>query len=253
MILSALAALTFIFSPQHEEENAKEASLISELAGKGVHLNMQEGWIELSATICQRSDPLEYLIINLPRGKDHEALFACEGVDAQSLNTAMLLLGVEAGSNGKFEELEKPPSREDLEAGKPAHRVIPASGDGFYIQASWQVKNSVGEMETHFYRAEDLVLNLRDQRAYHRGKFIYLGSRFIKPHRDAREMFAADAEGNYVSLCYFVPANHLLTGNDPNADDQYLWYPNIYLLPDLGHPVRLFFSRQPLSAPPPSE
>jgi len=251
MILAVFVALPTAFLPQQEEGAEDGSAVVSALASQGIHLNLEGGWIEVAATICQRSDPLEYLVINLPRGKDHEALFGCEGVDAQSLNAAMLLLGVKAGANGKFEELDTPPTREDLEAGKPSHKVIPASGDGFFIQAAWDIVGPDGKVETYFHRAEDLVLNLRDQRAYHRGKFIYLGSRFIKPHRDAREMFAADAEGNYVSLCYFVPANHLLTGNDPNADDQYLWYPNIYLLPDIGHSVRLFFSIEPLSQPPP--
>jgi hypothetical protein len=61
-------------------------------------------------------------------------------------------------------------------------------------------------------------------------------------------MFAAEAEGNWVSLVYFSPANHLMTGADPDADDQYSWFPNYWLLPSIGHPVKIWLSLAPLES-----
>jgi len=223
------------------------AKVLAELSEKGVHLDLERRLIELDGQICQREEPLEYLLVIAPRGKDHESLLSVsDEVDAAALNTAMLLLGAQVGKNGKFVPVEPPPTREEYEAGAPTYTVEPASGDGFYLYVAWEGELADGSPDPHFYRAEDLVLNVRDQRSYQRGKWVYLGSRFIKPHKDAKEMFAADAEGNLVSLCYFDPADHLLTGADPEADNQYIWYPNLYLMPALGAPVRVIFSREVL-------
>ena len=208
--------------------------------------------MELSASVCQTQEPLEYLIVK-QRGKDHEALFILdEGLSAAALNTGMLLLGVSKGENGRLVSKDPIPTREEYEAGVPLYDVEHASGDGFYIYAGWErellaVDGEESKRERFFFRAEDLVINSRRGDTYRRGKFVYLGSRFIKPHQDAKELFAADAEGNLVSLVYFDPANHLLTGSDPEADDQYVWYPNSWLLPAIGTPVKLWLSRKPLS------
>lgn len=125
-----------------------------------------------------------------------------------------------------------------------------AAGDGFYLYVSWDEERADGGVEQKVYRAEDLVVNVQEERTYRRGPWIYLGSRFIKPHKDAEEFFAAEGEGNLISVCYFSPANHLLTGNDPAAENQYIWYPNIFLMPEIGTPVKLLFSREPLEKPP---
>ena len=63
--------------------------------------------------------------------------------------------------------------------------------------------------------------------------------------------FAAEGEGNLISVVYFKPANHLVTGADPAAENQYIWYPNIFLMPEIGSSVRLLFSRTELEQAPP--
>lgn len=234
--------------PVVEQADGQEGSSPeSVLAAQGVLLDRAHGLIELAATICQDEEPLEYLIIK-PNGKDHESLFRLdERVSAAGLNTAMLLLGVEQGRNGKLVAKDPLPSREEYEAGTSLYNVEHATGDGFYIYAGWEQQFLDGHREQWFYRAEDLVINSRRIDTYKRGKFVYLGSRFIKPHQDSKELFAAEADGNLVSLVYFNPANHLLTGADPEANDQYVWYPNTWLLPAIGTPVTLWLSREPLS------
>lgn len=230
---------------QEPAEDGAQTSLVAAFAEQGVRVDVEKGRIEIDASICQRYEPLEYLLVKQPEGKNHESLFACEGVSAEALNAAMLMLGVEKGRNGELLAVEPAPTLEEVRAGAATYTVQRASGDGFYIYATWEVEEADG-VERYIYRAEDLVLNVRRESTFQRGKWVYLGSRFIKPHKDAKEFFAAEGEGNLVSLVYFSPANHLLTGADPAGDDQNVWYPNAWLLPPMGHPVKLIFSREPL-------
>lgn len=235
------------------EERPGEAELVRRFAEQGVNLDLDRRLIQLDARICQRYEPLEYLVVVQPRGKDHESLLYCENVNAEALNAAMLLTGVQSGENGRLIPKDPPPTLEEMNAGVPGFTVDPAAGDGFYIYVAWERELPDGRVESYFYRAEDLILHARDERTYDRGRWVYLGSRFIRPHADAEEMFAAEAEGNLVSICYFNPANHLLTGADRDAQNQYDWFPNVFLIPELDHPVRVCFSREPLDAEPPTQ
>ncbi len=225
--------------------------LLSELAQNGVTLDLERKLIELDAEICQDREPLEYLLI-AENGKHHESLIVSNSVSAQHLNTAMILLGVQAGSNVVYKEVDPPPTQEEFEAGAPLYEIEPPRGDGFYLYVTWEGVNTEGEPETYFYRAEDLVVNVAGDRTYQRGKWVYLGSRFIRPHKDAEEFFAAEGEGNLISICYFSPANQLLTGADIEADNQYIWYPNMFLLPEIGHKVKFLISLDKLESAPPT-
>ncbi|HEX9795336.1 MAG TPA: YdjY domain-containing protein [Planctomycetota bacterium] len=226
--------------------------LVDELARQGVYLDFDAGIIRMQARVTQVYEPLEYLVVIAARGKTHESLFGVEELDAVALNTAFKLLGASEGVNGTMSPRDPPPTPEEYAAGVAGYTVTPAHGDGFYLYAYWQEPGADGEPEEHFHRAEDLVLNVRADRTYQRGRFIYLGSRFVKPHKDALEMYAAQAEGNLVSLVYFTPANHMLTGADPEADDQNVWYPNVFLLPSQNHAVTLLFCRERLDPVPPA-
>ena len=219
--------------------------VVEQFRAQGVDLDLDRGTITLEAAICQRVEPLEYLLVLQPQGKDHEAMFSTRDISAEALNAAMLLLGVEKGVNGKFTATDPPPTDEQIQQGVAPYTFTPASGDGLYIYAEWEHEVG-GQLDTFRFRAEDLILNIRDERTYARGRWVYLGSRFVKPHKDAAEFYAAQGEGNLVCLVNFDPANHILTGIDPAADSQSIWYPNVYMLPPIGHPVRLIFSREKL-------
>ena len=236
---------------QQEPVKTQQEIICAELAQQGVHLDLKRGLIELDAEICQDREPLEYLLVT-ENGKDHESLVKCLGVSAEALNTAILLLGVNQGKNVEYEEVVPAPTREEFEAGASLYNVKPPEGDGFYLYVAWQGVDSDGNPEQFFFRAEDLVVNVAEDRLYQRNKWVYLGSRFIKPHKDAQEFFAAEGEGNLVSICYFNPANQLLTGRDLQADNQYIWYPNMFLLPEIGQRVQFLFSLKKLEAAPPS-
>ena len=224
-----------------QEPNDK--SLLETFAEQGVRVDLERQLIEVDAFVCQRDEPLEYLYIDQPRGKDHEALLYSKGVSAEMLNAAMLMLGVKEGQNGQFKPVEPQPTPEEASKGAPRYNFEPASGDGFFLYVSWERVSKSGQVEKYCVRAVDLVLNLRTEQTYKRGRWVYLGSRFVRPHSKAPEVFAATAEGNYVSLVNFSPANHILGGADPAADSQTVWFPNLYLIPPLNHPVKVLFAR----------
>lgn len=217
--------------------------LVKEFSAQGIQMDLEARTIRIEGRICQHYEPLEYLLVKQPQGKDHEALLMVEDLSATALNAAMLMMGVEKGENGKVIPTEPAPTLEEVQAGVAPYSFHPASGDGFYIYVAWEVEKD-GVIERYRYRAEDLVLNVRDESTYQRGQFVYVGSRFLRPHKDAEEFFAAEGEGNLVSLVNFRPANHLLSGADAAADNQSIWYPNVFLLPEIGHPVEIWFTRE---------
>lgn len=225
-----------------------QAQLLAQFREQGVELDLERRTITLAAKVSALYEPLEYVLVIQPQGKDYESLLYCEGVSAEALNAAMLMLGVEKGRNGSVTAADPAPTLEEIQNGADPSVVVPASGDGFYCYVSWN--EEVDErLEPYCYRLEDLIINARTEGTYRRGKWVYLGSRFVKPHKDAEEFFAAQGEGNLISLCIFEPANHLLTGADPDSDDEQNWYSNVFLLPPTGHPVSVTFTREPWTGP----
>ncbi len=227
---------------------AGQAELLAQFAEQGVVVDLERHSIQLQGTLSVLYEALEYLLVIQPQGKDYESLLYCENVSAEALNAAMLMLGVQKGINGRVTAADPAPTLEEIQNGADPSVVQPASGDGFYLYVSWE-EEIMGQIEAFCYRAEDLVINARTEGTYQRGKWVYLGSRFLKPHRDAKEFFAAQGEGNLISLCIFEPANHLLAGADPDSDDEQVWYPNVFLLPPVGHPVRITLTRELLTGP----
>ncbi len=233
---------------QEPATDQARAEMLARFAEKGVRVDLGQQRIQLEGRISVLADPLEYLLVIQPQGKDYESLLYCQGVSAEALNAAMLMLGAAKGVNGRMTATEPAPTLEEIQNGAAPYSVEPAHGDGFYVYVSWR-EDVAGQEEYFCYRAEDLVINARTEGTYQRGRFVYLGSRFVKPHKDAQEFFAAEGEGNLVSLVIFEPANHLLAGADPMSDDQQIWYPNVFLLPPAGHPVTITFTREPLAQP----
>lgn len=235
-------------APEPPAQEPARDDVAARFAEQGVQLDLERRTISLQAKVSALYDPLEYLLVIQPQGKDYESLLYCEEVSAEALNAAMLLLGVERGANGSIKAAEPTPTLEEIQNGADPSVVEPASGDGFYIYVSWE-EEIAGRREPYCFRAEDLILNARRESTYQRGRWVYLGSRFVRPHKDAPELFAAQGEGNLISLCIFEPANHLLTGADPDSDDEQIWFANVFLLPPAGHPVTVTFTREPWSGP----
>jgi hypothetical protein len=251
---------------------------------QGLRIDLEQGWVALDARVLSRYQPLEYVLVG-PRGQGHESLFGTE-VQPSALNAALLLLGTEAGQNARWVEL--PPNADDSQASandgqggpgtggaapepaarppapepgqeaagdpalapdglprRPRYRIELPSGDGLFLYAGWRA-----EGEVYFFRVEDLLANVRQERAMRRHRFVYLGSRWIEPKPGAQPAFAADLEQNLINLVFFSAGHTLLTSAVREAEDEEAWFANPWLLPESDQPVLFLLSRRPLQSPP---
>ena len=252
---------------------------------QGLRIDLEQGWVALDARVLSRYQPLEYVLVG-PRGQGHESLFGTE-VQPSALNAALLLLGTEAGQNARWIELppdadereaspndgqggpgdgaappaapedgaapelgeagagEQPPAPSDALPRRPRYRIELPSGDGLYLYAGWRA-----EGEVYFFRVEDLLANVRQERAMRRHRFVFLGSRWIEPKPGAQPAFAADLEHNLINLVFFSAGHTLLTCAVREAEDEEAWFANPWLLPESDQPVLFLLSRRPLQSPP---
>jgi len=203
------------------------------LSEQGIELDLAAGLVSIPAEILIREDLLEYVLVG-PRGQTHESLLSTSVVPSV-LNTALLALGVEPGTNARWEET----GVED-ERGRPEHVAIPPSGDGFLLYVAWREDG-----EVYLFRLEDLVSNLATGRSLVRHRWVFLGSRFASVRPGEEPTFVADAQHNLVNLSFFFDGNTLLTAALPECLEQTIWAPNTWLLPPRGTPVRMIFAREP--------
>ena len=212
---------------------------------KGIHLDIEHRLCAIPVRVDIRDDLLEYLLVN-PRGAAHESLFVTDVVPSV-LQTALLALGVEHGTNATWKERKPPPTAEELRAGAAPYTVDPPQGDGFYLYAAWREKG-----ESYFYRVEDLLRDLETGRSMRRHRWVHLGSRWVRVHKDAKdETFMADLEGNLVNIALFEQGNTLLTAALPECLKQTIWLTNAWLVPPRGAGVLLVFARDRIATLPP--
>ncbi len=252
-LILAVCVLSFSFrlggAKTHAEQQAQGAAALgagaddgleATLAKEGLTLDRAAGVLSLPVSVRIKNELLEYLLV-APNGAAHESLFLTE-VRPSLLNTALLLLGVEPGSNARMEELGSLDER-----GRPERKLHAPEGDGFYLYAAWREGG-----ETYFFRVEDLLRNLASGRSLRRHRWVYLGSRFVALKPGAPESFVADVDGNLINLSFFFQGNTLLTAALPECFEQTIWAANEWLLPEMGAPLRLIFARAPLASLPPT-
>jgi hypothetical protein len=113
------------------------------------------------------------------------------------------------------------------------------------MYAAWREKG-----ETYFYRVEDLVRDLETGRSMRRHRWVYLGSRWVKPKQSKEEIFVADYDGNLVNIALFEEGNTLLTAALPECLKQTIWLTNAWLVPERGAQVAFLFTRDRWSSLP---
>lgn len=225
-------------------DDGKVTELVSALEKLGVHLDPKHALCAIDVRVGIRDDLLEYLLVS-PRGQSHESLFVTD-VAPRAVNTALLALGAQPGTNVRIVAKDPPPTPEELRDGAPAYDVEPPSGDGFYLYAGWREAG-----ETFFYRVEDLVRDLESGRSLRRHRWVFLGSKTAPDKKHPGEtLFAAEVEGNLVNLALFEQGFTLVTTALPECIKQTIWLPNAWLVPERGSPVLLFFSREKLASLP---
>ncbi len=230
----ALATLVPTGAPFAQDDEALRATLEAE----GIGLDLEAGVVVIPADVVVKDDLLEYLLVG-PRGAMHESLFATP-VRPSLLNAALLSLGVEPGTNARWEEGE-------LASGDPDVRLLLPQGGGFLLYAAWREGD-----ETYFFRLDDLVSNLDTGRSMRRHRWVFLGSRFKRPREDEPEVFVADLEQNLICLSFFYQGNTLLTAALPECQMQTIWVANPWLVPPRDSRVALIFAKQALERLPDS-
>jgi len=218
-------------SAVQDPEAAARAELVKALEPEGILLDLDLGAVSIPASVLVRDDLLEYLLVG-PNGASHESLFLTE-VRPSLLNAALLALGVEPGTNARWEPIE---------GAEGEHRALPPEGDGFLLYLAWRE----GE-EVYFYRVDDLLSNLATGRSMRRHRWVFLGSRFKAMREGEPEQFVADLEGNLVNISFFFQGNTLLTSALPECLEQTIWVANPWLLPPRDSAVQFVFARRPLN------
>ncbi|MBL8859655.1 MAG: hypothetical protein JNL28_14200 [Planctomycetes bacterium] len=236
---------SFAGSAQDSVQPARSAGdLKTVFAAQGIHIDVEKGLCTIPARVLVRDDLLEYLLVN-PHGQTHESMFVTEVVPSV-LNVALLALGVKPGRNTSWVAREPAPSPEEIKDGVSPYTVVPPQGDAFYFYAAWRAGD-----ETYFYRVEDLVLDRSTGQTMRRHKWVYLGSRLVKPRADKQEeAFAADLEGNLVNVALFDQGNTLVTAALEECTKQTIWMTNFWLVPPRDAQVELIFSREKLAVLP---
>ena len=139
---SLLVAAHTVFGGQGvgEEDDDAQAEALEQLERafreQGIRLDIAEGACAVPAQVCIREDLLEYLVVG-PSGAAHEALLSTQ-VTPSLLNTALVALGVEAGVNAQWVEVDPPPGPEEVAAGAPTHQIMPPHGDAFFLYVGWR-------------------------------------------------------------------------------------------------------------------
>jgi hypothetical protein len=244
LLLPPICLLALAGAPAQERAAAPQdedarAALVASLAEHGIRVDLERGIVSFGARVLIREDLLEYVLVG-PRGQMHESLFFTE-TDPALLNTALLALGLEPGSNARWEPREPPPTPEEQARGEPPFDLLLPEGAGLYLYAAWRE----GE-ESYFYRVEDLISNLATGRCLRRHRWVYLGSRFQVLKEGEPASFLASVEGNLINLSLFFQGNTLLTAALPECIEQTIWVANAFLLPPRESPVELLLSRERL-------
>ena len=243
LLSSPLLALVGLPASQDDAVPEGGESLEALFLKNGIQLDLDQNFCAIGVHVAVREELLEYLLV-ASHGATHESLFATESNPAV-LNTALLALGVEPGSNAQWGLKEPTPSEAELEKGVSPYTVTPPQGDGFYLYAAWQEGD-----EAYFFRIEDLIRNLSTGRSMQRHRWVYLGSRMIEWEKSGEQVFAAEVIGNLVNIAYFEQGDTMLTGSLEACVEQAIWMANAWLLPERGHELKLVFSRERLSEVP---
>ncbi|MBC8370721.1 MAG: hypothetical protein H8E25_12055, partial [Planctomycetes bacterium] len=154
----------------HAAQDKQE--LITAFAEQGVNVDLEKSQITIQSFICQLREPLEYLLVLQPQGKDHESLLYTKDINAEALNAAMIMLGAQKGENGQMVAVEPRPSDEQIQQGVKTHTYYPPTGSGFILWVEWNIEQDDGSTEHYKYRVEDLVLNVQEERTYQRGEWV---------------------------------------------------------------------------------
>lgn len=183
---------------------------------RGVRIWRELRKIEISGAVNMQRGVVE-LLATAPGGKDHESIFVLY-CNPSLLQTALLLIGLNPGSEGKRHE-------EGLD------------GDEVFIYVRW------GEDE-RTARAEDFIWDQKRSAAMSRTHWIFTGSRLVTDPHSGKTVFMANVHG--VLAATFFDPDAIINNPQPERNDDTVYCANPQTLPSPGTPVVLILSATPL-------
>lgn len=206
----------------------------------GITVDPKAGTITIRTEVGRPDQPLEFLLIHR-KGKAHEAVFITEA-KGSVLNAAFIALGYQKGQNARIVDRDPLPTPEEIEKGAPLFDVFPPKGMQVWFTARWKKIDADGnEVEVHV-PVEDMLVDMTTDSTVEGNEWIYLGGNMAPLYRDEPPVFVADFEGNYVSIVYKSPPNHLVTMKHERANDDQIWWVSD-LVPRTGTEVELIAHR----------
>ena len=215
------ASLLFAYSASLSQEPpsphpAREAPEISKTApdvyklGR-VEVDARKRLLTMPAKVNMQSGLVELLACT-PRGKRHESVLVVD-VDPLYLQLGLLLLGLEPGGN---------PSSLAEDSQRP--------GDMMDIWVEWKLDGQPKVKK----RAEELILDLRNDAPMQRTSWVFLGSKVYKGRFLAREL------GSLITTYHDSAA--IVENPLPSSRDDTLYEANPDTVPPVGTPVTLIIS-----------
>ena len=229
--------------PVPEGAPPEVTALIEELADEGVTVDFERRVVAVAGvTLLDKMHagyPIEYLMVT-QGGFTHEALCMVRCTPSK-LNAAFLALGLKPGRTVQYVKKDPPPPLEKLISGEEREfDVIPPRGQVVDLAVRWTDEAGNEQLRP----IEDLIAYLTNGRSLPRRGFVYVGSRFTRVVIGAErvERFAADMEGNVVSLYLSGAGNCLFDMNSAEGGEAYLYDLNVDVAPPAGTPVTFEFS-----------
>ncbi len=214
--------------------NPKE--LLELLTKNGIRVDTKASTVTIESEVGRPADPLEYVLIHR-KGKTHEAMLITEVVPSL-LNTALLAIGLEPGENARVEEIQPPPTIEEVRAGAPWLNVFPPKGKTMYVTVSWEHD---GKKHTDV-PVEELLLDATTGLEVKGNRWVFLGGNWAPLLRGEDPVFMGDYQGNIVSSCYMHPPNHLVTIVHERGNDEMNWWLT-EKCPPTGTKIRVTFHK----------
>jgi hypothetical protein len=202
-------------------------SLVREIAPAvfqigSVRLDKQQRTVSFPASLNMSEGLIEYLIVTAS-GKTHESLLRTD-VEPYHVHLAMLLLGAKGAPAQPLTNAPTggPIKGDQLTGGPPP----PLRGEPVSLEIRWQAGGA-----EKFFRAEELVLDLKKESPMSRGVFTFNGSRLWEGR------FIAQRDGSIVSL--ITDEDALFNNPRPGREDDSNWQIITKDLPPRGTPVQV--------------
>ncbi len=184
-----------------------------------ISIDTKQRLIDVDAAVCLREGPLE-LIATVHSGKEHESIVVFEA-RPQNVHLALLMLGLEPGSPGTWEEKD----------GKAV--PVPATGSRVSVSLLIEKDGKVQERPIH-----EFVHNPVTKKTMSDSVFVFAGSRIARP-KTGEPFYAADVAGNVISLVTFSDEMLSRPLNASKVNEQLEWMAKTDAIPELGQKVKL--------------